>query len=247
MKMKSLFYLSISIVLLFSFSCKLDNYTPPTAAVFGKIVDSAGVAVQSDVSGLGVKITYMEQGNFASPTKQTMGLKGDGTYRNNLMFPGVYNFFIKDANFLNVDTVKNFVIKKGDNELNFIVQPYIKINVTSLTQVGTMVIATFTLKTLHNNLASVDQVQLFSHIDPVVSFGSKLVNSAALSVKRVVGATEVFTLQIDLSKQSNNFTKYPIGTKFWFRVGALVKSTDASAGSTPKWNYSAPIQIALTL
>ena len=247
MKMKSLFYLLLSIVLLFSFSCKLDNYAMPSAAVFGTIADSTGTGVQSDISGSGVKITYMQQGNYTSPTKQSMGLKGDGTYRNNMMFPGVYNFFIKDANFVNIDTVKNFVIKNGDNEINYIVQPYIKFNVTSITQVGTMVIATFTMKTLHNNLTRVNQVQLFSHIDPVVSFGSNLVKSAALTLNRVVGATEVFTLQIDLSQQSNNYTKYPTATKFWFRVGALVVTADASAGSVPKWNYAAPVQLALTL
>jgi spore maturation protein CgeB len=247
MKIKSLFYFSLCIVLLFTFSCKLDNYAPPSASVFGKIVDSTGTAIQSDISGSGVKITYIEMGDFASPTKQSMGLKGDGTYRNDMMFPGIYNFFIQDANFMNIDTVKNFIVKKGDNEINYIVQPYIKVNVTSIVQVGTMVVATFTMKTLRNNLINVDQVQLFSHIDPVVSFGSKIVNSTALSLKRVVGAAEVFTLQIDLSQQSNNFTKYPTETKFWFRVGALVVKTDASVGSTPKWNYSAPIQLSLTL
>jgi hypothetical protein len=247
MKKKTPIYLALSIALLFAYSCKLDNYAPPSASVFGKIVDSNGVAVQSDVSSLGVKITYVEQGNFTSPQKQNMGLKGDGTYRNNMMFPGTYNFFIKDANFLDVDTVKNFVVKNGDNEINFTVEPYIKISVTSVAQAGTNVVAKFTMKTLYNNLIKVDQTQLFSHIDPVVSFGSKIATSSTLSLKRAVGASEEFTLQIDLSQQSNNFSKYPAGTKFWFRIGALVLKADASPGSTPKWNYSAPVQLSLTL
>jgi hypothetical protein len=248
MKKKTQLYLALfGIALLFAYSCKLDNYDAPSASVYGKIVDANGEAVQSDISGLGVKITYIEQGDFESPQKQSIGLKGDGTYRNNLMFPGVYDFFIKDANFLDIDTVKNFVIKEGDNELNFAVEPYVKITVTSIEQIGTNVVAKFTMKTLYNNLMKVDQTQLFSHIDPVVSFGSKIANSTALSLKRAVGESESFTLQIDLSQQSNNFTKYPTGTKFWFRVGALVLKADASPGSTPKWNYSNPVQLSLTL
>jgi hypothetical protein len=242
-----IFYITLSIVLALVYSCKLDNYDAPSASIFGKIVDTNGEAVQSDVSGLGVKITYIEKGNFESPQKQSMGLKGDGTYRNNMMFPGTYDFFIKDANFLDVDTVKNFVVKKGDNEINFTVEPYIRSSVTSVAQVGTLVVAKFTMKTLFGNLVKVDQVQLFSHVDPVVSFGSKIANSTALSLKRAVGVSEEFTLQMDLSQQSNNFTKYPSGTKFWFRIGALVLKADASAGSTPKWNHSTPVQLSLAL
>ena len=149
--------------------------------------------------------------------------------------------------FWDVDTVKNFVVKNGDNEINFTVEPYIRISITSVTQVGTLVVAKFTMKTLFNNLIKVDQLQLFSHIDPVASFGSKIANSSALSLKRSVGVSEEFTLQIDLSQQSNNFSKYPAGTKFWFRVGALVLKADASPGSTPKWNYAEPVQMSLSL
>jgi hypothetical protein len=248
MKKKTLFYLTFGIALTLACSCnKLDNYDAPSASIHGKIVDPDGNAVQSDISGSGVKITYIEQGSFQSPDKQSMGLKGDGTYRNDLMFPGTYSFFIQDANFLNVDSMKNFVVKKGDNELNFTVVPYIKINTISIAQTGTNVIAKFTMKTLNDNLMKVDQVQLFAHIDPVVSFGSKIAVSPAVSLKRAVGLTEVFTLQIDLSNQSNNFTKYPTGTKFWFRIGGIVLKSDASPGSNPKWNYSEPVQLSLTL
>lgn len=245
MKKKILFLFSIITVL--TYSCKIDNYDPPTAHLFGKIVDTDGNPVQSDISNSGVKITYIEKGNFSSPQKQSITLKRDGTYRNNMMFAGTYDVFIKDANFLDVDTVKNMVVKAGDNELNFTVQPYIKIQVDSMKQVGTMVIAYFKMQTLYNNLAKVAQIQLFSYLDPVVSFGATMASSPATTLNRVVGANEEFTLQIDLSKQSNTFTKYPTGTKFWFRVGAMVMKSDASAGSTPKWNYAEPVQMSLTL
>lgn len=245
--MKKKILLLLSIIYLFFASCKLDNYDAPSAQIHGKIVDTEGEEVQSDISDNGVKITYIEKGNFDSPQKQTIGLKVDGTYRNNMMFPGTYDVFIKDANFLDIDTVKNFVVKGGDNELNFTVEPYIKITVSSLQQVGTNVVAKFKMKTLHSNLFKVEKIQLFSHIDPVVSFSSTIASSTALTLNRAVGIDEEFTVQIDLSKQSDNFTKYPTGTKFWFRVGAMVLKADASPGSTPKWNYSGLTQLSLTL
>ena len=109
---KKILYIALSTVLALVYSCKLDNYDAPSATIYGKIVDANGEAVQSDISGLGVKITYIEQGNFESPQKQSMGLKGDGTYRNNMMFPGTYDFFIKDANFLGRGHSKELCCKK---------------------------------------------------------------------------------------------------------------------------------------
>ena len=64
--MKSLFYLSLIIVLLLTYSCKLDNYTAPSAAVFGKIVDSVvndlimplvGIFFKADFSNLYIPLS----------------------------------------------------------------------------------------------------------------------------------------------------------------------------------------------
>src|SRR6476646_6746780 len=84
-------------------SCKLDNYDGPTSSIHGKIVDQDGQLVHSDASGQGVRITYIEHGNFTSPDKQSMGLRTDGTYQKGLLFPGTYDIVIRDANFPNPD------------------------------------------------------------------------------------------------------------------------------------------------
>lgn len=242
-------YLIIIANILLIASCKLDNYTPPSATIYGTITDQDGQQVQSDASGQGVKIIYVERGNFSSPSAQSINLKPDGSFEKGQIFPGTYDLSIRDANFQNQDTVRNFVVNSGRNELNFKVQAYIKVTNLSIVKNGNLVVAKFNLKTLGNNSMRVDKLQLFGYIDPIVSFGSQFgiqpVNANIQTLSRAPGVNEQFTLQIDLSLQGNTFTKYPTSTKFWFRVGALVLKADATAGSNPKWNYSEPVQLAI--
>jgi len=244
---RKIFKASILIIILFAASCKIDNYAPPQASIFGKIVDQDGETVQSDVSAQGTKIIYIEKGNFTSPERQSITPKIDGTYEKGMLFAGKYDIALRDCNFRNLDTIKNFEIKEGRNELNFIVQPYIKVTDLTIVKNGNFVVAKFKLKTPGSTNTRVAQTQLFSYIDKVVSVGTRFTTQPAtaglLNLNRVPGTNEEFTLQIDLSLQSNTFSKYPSSTKFWFRVGALVVTADATG--TPKWNYSEPIQLAL--
>lgn len=234
---------------LFLSSCELDNYDAPDSSIFGKIIDQDGDALQSDASAQGVTITYIEQGDFTSPVKQALRLKTDGTYRNDAVFSGTYNIVIRDANFVNTDTLKNYIIKPGQNELDFTVQPYVTITNLNLEKVGNKVVAKFKLKTLGNNATRVERIQLFAYLDRIVGFGAKFTtvpaNAGLLVLNKAPGINDEFTLELDLSTQGNTFSKYPTSTQFWFRVGALVVKADASAGSNPKWNYSVPVQIAV--
>lgn len=246
---KKIFYLAILSFALIISSCKLDNYESPSSSVYGKIIDQDGKPVQSDPSGQGVKIIYIEKGDFASPDKQSMNLKADGTFTKGLIFPGTYDVVIRDANFPNLDTLKNFVVNDGANELNFSVQPYVYVTNLTIAKAGTLINAKFNLKTIGSNVAGVERVQLFSYIDPIVGFGAKFSTQPStaglLVLNKVPLTTETFTLSIDLALQGNTFTKYPTSTKFWFRVGALVRKSDASTGSNPKWNYSEPVQLSI--
>lgn len=238
----------LSFILIFS-ACEVDNYDPPAATIFGKITDQDGEPVQSDPTGQGVKIIYIQQGDFTSPDKQGINLKTDGTFEKGLIFPGVYDVVIRDANFLNIDTVKNFVVTNGRNQLDFSVQPYIKVTNLNISKNGTMVTARFKLKTIGSNVVGVDKIQLFSYLDKLVGFGAKFSmtpsTAGSLTLNRVPGVAEEFTLSFDLALQGDTFSKYPTATKFWFRVGALVRKADASPGSNPKWNYSEPVQLAI--
>ncbi|WP_304064451.1 DUF3823 domain-containing protein [Pedobacter glucosidilyticus] len=244
---KKIFNLILLAVVMMVSSCEIDNYDQPEAIIFGRIIDQDGENVQSDVSAQGTKIIYFEKGNFAAPERQAITPRIDGTYERGLIFPGFYDIVVRDANFRNLDTLKNYEIKAGRNELNFTVQPYIKVRDLSIVKNGNLIVAKFKLSTPGSTTTRVASTQLFSYIDKVVSIGTRFAtqptNAGLLALNRIPGADEEFTLQIDLSLQGNLFSKYPTATKFWFRVGAVVVTADATG--TPKWNYSEPIQLAI--
>lgn len=253
--MKRFVYILFSILMLGALSsCELDNYEGPDAQIHGKIVDKDGNPVYSDATSSGVKIFYYEQGDFTSPLKQSMGLKPDGTYRNDMLFSGVYDFIITDANFVQIDTVKNFTVAPGDNELNFVVEPYVTIKDLTIEQDEYNVVARFKLNTVGNNTGKVGTIQLFAYLDGIVSYGATF--SLTPEPSKVLGKapnpekTEV--LRIDLTKQGNTFSKYPTETPFCFRVGALIDEGSATAATAtskpaPKWNYSEVVRLKLNL
>lgn len=254
--MKHYLYILLSAVMLSGAvsSCGLDNYDGPDAQIHGKIVDKDGNLVPSDVTSSGVKIFFYEHGNYTSPTKQSMGLKSDGTYRNNMMFSGTYDFIITDANFKQIDTVKNFKLNPGDNELNFVVEPYVTIRDFTLEQDEYNVVARFKLSSIGNNTGKVSQIQLFAYLDGVVSFGTtfSLTPVPSKVLNKVPDPNKEEILRIDLTKQGDTFSKYPTDTPFCFRVGALIDAASATAASptakpAPKWNYSQVKQIKLNL
>lgn len=237
-------------------SCELDNYDGPDAQIHGKIVDRDGNLIPSDATWSGVKIHYYEQGDFTSPVKQALGLKPDGTYRNDMMFSGTYDFIITDANFAQIDTIFNYEVKPGDNTLDFTVDPYVTIKDLSVTQEGTNVIARFKMETIGNNTGKVDQIQLFAYLDKIVSIGAMFSlspnNVAVKTIGRAPDPDEEFVLSFDLSNQGNTFSKYPTDTPFCFRVGALIDKWSASPASptaspNPKWNYSNVVSMKLNL
>lgn len=244
---KKIFNIAALAVMFIISSCEIDNYSKPEASIFGRIIDQDGDNVQSDVSAQGTKIIYFEKGNFAAPERQAITPKIDGTYEKGLLFPGVYDIIVRDANFRNLDTLKNYQINAGRNELNFTVQPYIKVRDLNISKNGNFIVAKFKLSTPGSTTTRVASTQLFSYLDRVVSIGSRFAtqpaNAGLLTLNRIPGANEEFTLQIDLSLQGDLFSKYPTATKFWFRVGALVVTADATG--TPRWNYSEPIQLAI--
>lgn len=253
--MKRFVYILLSILMLgAASSCQLDNYDGPDAQIHGKIVDKDGNPVPSDATSSGVKIFYYEHGDFTSPLKQSMGLKPDGTYRNNMLFSGVYDFIITDANFVQIDTVKNFRIKPGDNELNFVVEPYVTIKDLTIEQDEYNVVARFKLNSVGNNTGKISTIQLFAYLDGIVSYGAtfSLTPEPAKVLGKAPNPEKEEVLRIDLTKQGETFSRYPSDTPFCFRVGALIDETSATAASAtgkpaPKWNYSQVVRLKLTL
>ncbi|WP_229203956.1 DUF3823 domain-containing protein [Dyadobacter alkalitolerans] len=228
--MKSQIYISALAMLLFASGCKIDNYPAPDAQLYGTFLDAeTNEPVEQDIIR-GSTIEYIEHG-YASQTKQVMLVKNDGTYRNNLIFANQYTITPVRGNF--VPTEPQEVTVAGETQLDFKVQPYIRLKDAKIEKVGSKVIATFKIQqTVINN---VRKIGLYAHPEPSVGEPMRTV----LSETEINGATDpnkVYKLEIDIPSNSNNLKT---GNQYFFRVGAIIDAPES------KFNYAKAVQIAL--
>lgn len=226
--MKKRFHILLSFALLVS-SCALDNFDGPNASISGSIKDKeTGELIEQDIVS-GTQIDYIEFG-FKNPVTQYMLFKVNGTYQNDLMFAGEYSIRPNRGNFapIPLDTI---VIKKGKNQVDFTVTPYIRIKNATIKKENNKIVATFNIQQTITN--KVNKIGLFAHREPNVGQAMKMVG-----VEKAIGAVTneetLYSVEIDLT--ANSSTLRP-GKSYYFRVGALITATDA------KYNYAKAIRI----
>lgn len=221
--------MAVAIASLGFVSCELDNYDGPDAQIYGAFYDvQDGSLVEQDIAR-GTQICFQELG-YEDPQTQYMLIKNNGEYRNNLMFSGQYDFFFNESNFVIPERIENYKIKPGENRLDFTVQPYIRISNVNINKEGNEVVATFTVTpTVGNN---VKRIGLFGHIDYVVGDSYRLdcitqeINAASKDIPTT------YSLRLGTSK-------FDAGSKYYFRVGALIDNNGA------KYNYAPAVRIQL--
>lgn len=113
---------------------RTEQLRRPNAQIYGEVRDSkTGALIQQDING--TKIMYEELG-FENPDRQQMIFKVSGEYRNNLMFAAKYDIYFEESNFVIPDRLEGYEIKRGENRLDFEVQPYIRISNASIRKEG---------------------------------------------------------------------------------------------------------------
>ncbi|MDR2472954.1 MAG: DUF3823 domain-containing protein [Tannerella sp.] len=138
---KILFYIAIISVMMF-YSCELfelDNYDAPQETLKGTITDIAtGEPVLTDQGSEGIRVRIRELSwlQTATPDNFDILCRKDGTYQNTKIFKGHYNVRI-DGPFIPLvrmtivgDTLvdeSKYVGIKGVTEVNFHVQPFLKL------------------------------------------------------------------------------------------------------------------------
>ena len=207
--------------------CSLDNYDPPTSAIYGSFIDKeTGELIEQDIVR-GTQIEYQE-GKFV--TKQYMVVKPDGTYRNNLLFNGVYNIQPVRGNFEPIDPVS--VTIKGDTKLDFEVIPFLRIKHVSIFKNGNKVKATF--KVQQTGFDNVLKLGLYAGADKTAG---ATVNQSLVEIP--VGATvsedQSFTIEMDIANNS----RLKKGYTYYFRVGAVIDAPEA------KFNYAPAVELTL--
>jgi len=229
--MKRIFLHSLTLLLLFGAgACSVDNYPAPDSQLYGTFLDAeTNEPVEQDIIR-GSTIEYIEHG-YASQTKQTMIIKNDGSYRNNLIFANTYTITPVRGNF--VPVAPQEVTVKGETQLDFKVQPYIRVKEASIEKVGTKVVARFKLQqTVMNN---VKKIGLYAHPEPSVGEPMRV----ALAEQEINGAIDpnkVYQLELDLPSNSNVLKG---GNPYFFRVGGIIDAPES------KFNYAKAVRVEL--
>lgn len=228
--MKSIFKCAAAavIVSLSLISCELDNYDGPDARIYGEVRDSqTGALIQQDING--TKIMYEELG-FENPDRQQMIFKVSGEYRNDLMFAARYDIYFEESNFVIPARLEGYEIKRGENRLDFEVQPYIRISDASIRKEGTEIVATFTVTpTVDNNVRAVG---LFGHIDYIVGESYAHARTVQNVNESFKDAGRVFTLRM-------NAAPFKSGQAYYFRVGAVIDVANS------KYNYAPSVRLTI--
>lgn len=221
--------LAVSFCMVTLASCEVDNFDGPNASISGAVRDiKDGSLIEQDIEN-GSKIIYKELG-WEVLEEQQMIFKVNGEYRNDLMFAADYDIYFNESNFVKPDTLKAYSVKKGDNTLNFDVQPYIRVSNVSVRQEGENIIASFTITPTVEN--EVKQVGVFGHIDRIVGNQFALDKKVENVNRSFKDKGETFTLNLSTSR----FSK---GETYYFRVGALIDEPNA------KYNYAPSLQLKI--
>ncbi|WP_031527454.1 DUF3823 domain-containing protein [Dyadobacter crusticola] len=223
-------YISAFVLMLSASACSIDNYPAPDAQLYGTILDiDTNEPVEQDIIR-GSAIEYIEHG-YASQTKQLMIFKNDGSYRNNLVFSNTYTIAPVRGNF--VPLTPQEVTVNGETQLDFKVQPYIRVKDARIEKVGNKVVASFKLQqTVINN---VRKIGLYAHPEPSVGepMRTALVEQ---EINGVVDANKVYTLELDVAANSNVLKT---GNQYFFRIGAIIDAPES------KFNYAKAVRLGL--
>lgn len=222
--------LPILIIAVAASSCELDNYDAPNAQLSGNIIDvQTNELIQQDIiRGTTIKIT--EHG-YDPVQPQYLRVKNDGTYANTLLFANTYTVQPDQRNFVQV-AEQEIQIGSG-TQLDFHVQPYIRVKEASIVKEGTKIIATFRLEQTVPEVVS--RIGLYAHVEPIVGEPIRAV-AAETQVGRVVEENEVFTLEIDAAE---NRATLEAGVQYFFRIGAVINVPEA------KFNYAPAVRLSV--
>ncbi len=232
--MKKLLYL-IPCLMLALTSCEMfefDNFEGHDAKVYGSFIDTAtGEPVPMEIytqSGTTYGVMRVTETGWDSEAVQSWMVKYTGKYRNNLVWAGDYKMDFSYLNVYNQSDVK-FTLEKGENKLDFQVTPYARVKDVAITYDASVrkFKATFKVElgdaTKANN--GVDVTFAVNTNNYVGGFFNQASGDAGAKAANVTPG-ETITLYIDANPAGVNTQEFKYSRPHYFRVCALVKSTD---------------------
>ena len=242
MKINKLLIIFASLLLLSGCDMfKIDNFETPNASLRGGMKDATtGNLVETDIQN-GSAIRAFEIGY--PDGVQTWVVKQSGEFQNDMVFAGKYRLEFRDCNFYPFE-VAEFEIKKGKNNHDFQVTPYIRIRDVSITRQGNEIVATFKLQAGASQVR-LSAVRLFAfsdmYVGEMVKYGITGPAYQQFNPAATIDENITYTLKIDIPSNKNEFFKYT-NKNYYFRVGALAS---VSGVGTVRYNYAPLVVIAL--
>lgn len=265
--MKKMAFVLFGALLLSSCSLfKLDNYDAPKETLYGKVTDvKTGEPVLTDQGSEGIRVRLIETSWEGNVTPQDFNCRPDGTFRNTKLFEADYNIRVDgpfvpivledgDGNLVGDKSVNIHV--KGSTEVNFEVQPFLKVEfvgsptisagkitanvkVTRATTRDELASAMEATKTWKDAYANVTDVQLF--VSRSSSVGYRARDTRWSSELKYTGAAFETELGKPVRIRSNG--TIPSGQKVFIRAAARINYDTPAGSGTRRWNYSEPIEV----
>jgi len=216
-------------------SCELDNYDYPQGSIHGAILDQdTGDTVQSDIFD-GARLALVEiNEEYENPQNQYFVIKPDGSYRNDLVFEGLYAVpSIEDGNFHPTDSTS--VTIDGDTQFDLEVVPYIRISDVEMTIDGMDLTATFKLEQTVPDSVQILVANVFAHTEPTVGKPHRL-DDEDLFIGAAADPDQVYTITWDISRSRS----LKENVAYFFRIGALIDVPGA------RYNYAPAVRFTPT-
>lgn len=243
---------------------ELDNYDAPAETLFGKVTDAAGNPVLTDQGSEGIRVRLTETSWEGNVTPLDFYCRPDGTFNNTKVFEGDYNIRIdgpfiplvrstQDGTLLS-DESKNAHVK-GQTEVNFIVEPFLHVELVGIPQAaGGKITANVKVTrgvskedfrskvepmgNYSDDFLNVTDVQLFVSYSSSVGYRAR--DDRWSSSIEYAGASFEDLLGTEVSISSKG--AIPSGRKVYVRAAARINY--ATEGNR-RWNYSEPIEVYL--
>jgi len=266
---KSIKYLFIGFLAIAVSSCdlfKLDNYEAPSQTIYGTVTDvKTGEPVLTDQGSEGIRIRLIETSWQGNVTPQDFYCKMDGSYRNTRLFDADYNIRV-DGPFvpIYIENEEGTVVKdqtvnfhtSGQNEINFQVQPFLKVEIVGSPQVSSGTITArvrVTRATDREELAkamecsgdwmdgyaNITDIQLF--VSRSSSVGYRARDSRWSSSIEYSGSSFDAQLGQPVTIKSNGTV--PSGQKVFIRAAARINYDTPRGSGTRRWNYSEVVEV----
>lgn len=245
---------------------QLDNYDGPAETLYGSVTDvKTGDPVLTDQGSEGIRVRLIETSWEGNVTPQDFYCRPDGTFQNTKLFEADYNIRV-DGPFVPIvlEDENGTVLKdgsvnthiKGKKEVNFEVQPFLKVEIvgsptvsagkisanvkvtraTSREELKTALDKTGTWKDANANITD---IQLF--VSRSSSVGYRARDTRWSSELKYSGAAFESLLGTNVSIKSNG--TIPSGQKVFIRAAARINYDTPAGSGTKRWNYSESVEI----